>query len=72
MVCVRHNPSAALRAAPPLTQGRLRSAPPVVRMNFHTAGASTRRIVEIRFPQRADIEIRPYGVCANIADNPIP
>ena len=49
IVCVRNNPCAALRAAPPLTQGRLRSAPPVVRMNFHTAGVSTRRIVEIRF-----------------------
>ena len=29
IVCVRNNPSAALRAAPPLTQGRLRIAPPV-------------------------------------------
>ena len=28
IVCVRYNPSAALRAAPPLTQGRLGSAPP--------------------------------------------
>ncbi len=28
IVYVKHNPSAALRAAPPLTQGRLRSAPP--------------------------------------------
>ena len=39
IVCVRHNPSAARSAAPPLTQGRLWSAPPVVKMKFHTAGA---------------------------------
>ena len=36
IVCVRHNPSVSFHSAPPLTQGRLRSAPPVVKMKFHT------------------------------------
>ena len=49
IVSVRYNPSAALRAAPPLTQGRLRSAPPVVKTKFHTSGgiwnAPLRRLI---------------------------
>ena len=38
IVCVRNNPSAALRAAPPLTQGRLGSAPPPDRRISYVEG----------------------------------
>ena len=51
IVCVRYNPSAARSAAPPLTQGRLGSAPPVVRMNFHTAGAYGMPLTVLDFSQ---------------------
>ena len=38
IVCVRNNPCAALRAAPPLTQGRLICAPTVDKIKFLAGG----------------------------------
>ena len=49
IVCVRNNPSAARSAAPPFTQGRLRSALPVVKILFQTAGAYGMPPYGIRF-----------------------
>ena len=62
IVFVRYNPSAALRAAPPLTQGRLGSAPPVVKMKFHTAGAYGMPPYEVRIsPNRGVVAPPPTG-----------
>ena len=63
IVCVRNNPCAALRAAPPLTQGRLRSAPPDIEMNFPAAGAYGMPPYGVRFvsEKRATIG-RPYDM----------
>ena len=47
IVFVGNNPSAALRAAPPLTQGRLRNAPPECK---------------IKFPNKREGRPLPYGV----------
>ena len=70
-VSVRYNPSAALRAAPPLTQGRLRSAPPVSKVKFPTGGRGNPSPTNIGFCQAWAPESPPPGgslfVCANIA-----
>ena len=51
IVSVRNNPSAALRAAPPLTQGRLRSALPVSKVKFPTGGRGNPSPTNIGFCQ---------------------
>ena len=53
IVCVRNNPSAALRAAPPLTQGRLGSATPDNGIKFLATGRGDPSPTEFRFMRYA-------------------
>ena len=59
MFCVRYNPSAALRAAPPLTQGRLRSAPPVSRIKALASGRGDPSPTIVRFCQGGQPMVAP-------------